>query len=90
MRGVLAFTHNTGDTKMETSPFAIRLEVLKMAKELTEARFFTLRDQAQSNWDNTRDNEGKAPTELVFPEFPSEDEILRKAKELYKFVQEKS
>lgn len=75
---------------METSPFAIRLEVLKMAKELSESKFFTLRDQVQSNWDNTRDNEGKAPTELVFPEFPSEEEILQKAKELYKFVQEKS
>jgi len=75
---------------METSPFAIRLEVLKMAKELSESKFFTLRDQVQSNWDNTRDSEGKAPTELVFPDFPSEEEILRKAKELYKFVQEKS
>ena len=75
---------------METSPFAIRLDVLKMAKELSESKFFTLRDQVQSNWDNTRDSEGKEPTELVFPDFPSEEEILRKAKELYKFVQEKS
>jgi ASC-1-like (ASCH) protein len=75
---------------METSPFAIRLEVLKMAKELSESKFCAMRDQVQCNWDNTRDIEGKAPTELIFPEFPSEEEILRKAKELYKFVQEKS
>lgn len=65
---------------------AIRLEVLKMAKELLQDKFYSERDCMQTNWDNTRDSDGRVPTDLVHPLFPSDDDIIDTAEELYKFI----
>lgn len=74
---------------METSPYHIRLEVLKMAKELVQDRFFTERDRIQTNWDNRREPDGRVNGDLDHPPFPGSKEVLDLAKELYTFVQTK-
>lgn len=75
---------------METSPYQIRLEVLKMAKDLVQDRFYSERDRIQTNWDNKRNVEGRVDSDLTHPPFPSSQDVLDLAKELYTFVQTKA
>jgi len=74
------------------NPFEIRLEILKMAKELQMDQYFAERDAANLNWENEKAKKEQNYSEelLEFPDVPSSEDILKRAKELYAFIQEKS
>lgn len=78
-------TTKTQDDSMKKTPFEIRLEVLKMAKELATEEMYTKRDQIMEVW-QANDRKGT----LTFPEFPSNARILEKAQELYGFITTKA
>jgi len=74
------------------NPFEIRLEILKMARELQMDQYFAQREMITLNWENEKCKKEKHYSEepLVYPSMPSSEDILTRAKELYAFVQEKS
>lgn len=72
------------------SPFEIRLELLKMAKEILEQDYYGKREQASSDWtvkvENARHAGATPPDHPGFPAYPSETDIIKKATELNGFV----
>jgi len=72
------------------SPFEIRLELLKMAKEILEQDHFGKREQLSSDWtvklENARHAGATPPDHPGFPPYPSETDIIKKATELNGFV----
>lgn len=75
----------THDDSMKKTPFEIRLEVLKMARELVMEEMYTKRDHVMELW-QAQDRKGN----LDWPEFPSNEKILDKAQELYSFIATKA
>lgn len=67
------------------TPYEIRLEVLKMARELVMEEMYTKRDYVMEIW-QANDRKGT----LVYPDFPSNDRILEKAQDLYGFIATKA
>lgn len=67
------------------NPYEIRLEILKMARELVMEEMYTKRDHVMEIW-QSHDRKGH----LDWPEFPDNDKILKKAQELYEFVESKT
>lgn len=66
------------------NPYEIRLDILKMARELVMEEMYTKRDYVMELWQaNNRSGN------LDWPEFPSNEQILAKAQELYQFVETK-
>lgn len=63
------------------TPFEIRLDILKMARDLVMEEMYIKRDYNTELW-QASDRKGI----LTWPEFPDNDKILEKAKELYEFV----
>jgi len=75
---------------MALTPFEIRLELLKMSKELLEQDFHTRRDTAMRKWElaaSTNKDGQEFLTEI--PAYPSESAIINKAKLLNEFISEK-
>ena len=72
------------------SPFEIRLELLKMAKEILEQDYFGKRDQVSNDWqvkvENARHAGATPPDHPGFPAFPDEKSIIEKAMTLNGFV----
>ncbi len=66
---------------MTKTPYEIRLEVLKMAQDQANAKFFNEWAQAARNAEIT---ESKLLTEV--PEFPTSEQILAEAQKLKTFV----
>lgn len=73
------------DDAMKKTPFEIRLEVLKMARELAMEEMYTKRDYVMEIW-QANDRKGT----LTYPDFPTNDQILQKAQELYSFIATKA
>ena len=71
------------------SPFEIRLEVLKLAKDLSTEFYYQRQHEIIENWQNSKVDD-RAAVDVNFPDFPTTDDILSKAKELYQFIQDKS
>lgn len=75
---------------MSKTPFEIRLELLKMAKEMLEQDYFSKREQISSDWNsqvNAAMNSNIAPpVHPGFPEYPSELDIIQKAHVLNSFI----
>jgi hypothetical protein len=73
--------------------YVIRLEVLKMAKEMLEQDYHARRETAQRLWEvkvsDAMERKQPVPTDLTVPDFPSVDNIKRQAKELYEFISTK-
>lgn len=67
------------------TPYEIRLEVLKMARELVMEETYMNRDHVMELW-QAQDRKGN----LDWPEFPSNEKILDKAQELYSFIATKA
>lgn len=67
------------------TPFEIRLDILKMAKDLCLEEMYTKRELANEIW-QANDRKGT----LTWPEFPSSNAVLDKAQELYNFVTTKA
>lgn len=72
------------------TPFEIRLELLKLSKDMLEQEFMSKREVAHNNWqvasENARIQGQNLPTQPEFPPFPSEQEIINKAQALNGFV----
>jgi hypothetical protein len=75
---------------MSMTPYEIRLELLKMAKDMLTDDFHTKRDALQQQW-HTQVDAAKiagttSPDYPAIPPFPTEDEIVKKAEALNQFV----
>jgi proteasome lid subunit RPN8/RPN11 len=72
------------------TPFEIRLELLKMAKDMLSDEYFGKREQISNDWqtkvDSAKLNGGSIPEHPGFPAFPSETDIITKATALNGFV----
>lgn len=75
---------------MSMTPFEIRLELLKMAKEMLTDDYYGKREVISNNWqtqiETSRLKGETPPSHPGFPEFPTESEIVKKAAELNNFV----
>jgi hypothetical protein len=72
------------------TPFEIRLELLKMAKDMLNDEYYGKREQISNDWhqkvDSAKLNGGVIPDHPGFPAIPSEHEIILKAQVLNGFV----
>ena len=77
---------------MSKNPYEVRLETLKMAKEMVDQQFnlqmdlmFNMIDQAKESGENVKDAYDKYVPDMYKPEH-----VIDKAQELYKYVSEKN
>jgi hypothetical protein len=86
---------------MSTNGYEIRLELLKMAKEMMEQDWHANRDMLRAQWEQEvnlvqiRAHAVDQPVESVpaqptFRPFPTEEQIIKKAKVLNEFVAQKA
>jgi proteasome lid subunit RPN8/RPN11 len=72
------------------TPFEIRLELLKMAKDMLSDEYYGKREQISNDWttkvDSAKINGGTIPDHPGFPAYPSEADIIAKATALNGFV----
>ena len=94
------YRHTQGEY-MSTNGYSIRLDLLKMAKEMLEQDWHAQRDAALTDY-QTRvgfahakvESEGvdktTVPVMPTFNPFPSEEQIITKAKVLNEFINQKA
>ena len=72
------------------TPFEIRLELLKMAKDMLEQDYYAQREKVSNEYaakcDVAKIHGQAIPEHPGFPAFPSETEVIKKATELNGFV----
>jgi len=72
------------------TPFEIRLELLKMAKELLMEEYYSNKDRLTNEWhvkvESAKLNGQVIPEHPAFPSYPSENDIINKAQSLNGFV----
>lgn len=72
------------------TPFEIRLELLKMAKELLMEQYYSDKDRLTNEWqvkvDVAKLNGQVIPDHPAFPTYPTENDIINKAQSLNGFV----
>ena len=72
------------------TPFEIRLELLKMAKELLMEEYHSSKDRLSNEWhvkvESAKLNGQAIPDHPAFPTYPSETDIIAKAQALNGFV----
>jgi hypothetical protein len=72
------------------TPFEIRLELLRMAKELLMEEFYSNKERLQQEWhvkvESAKLNGQTIPDHPAFPSYPSENDIITKAQTLNGFV----
>ena len=72
------------------SPFEIRLELLKMARDMLAEEYYGKREQISNDWqvkvENARHAGAQPPDHPGFPQFPTETDIITKAQTLNGFV----
>jgi len=72
------------------TPFEIRLELLKMAKELLLEEYHSSKDRLTNEWqvkvESAKLNGQVIPEHPAFPTYPSETDIITKAQSLNGFV----
>jgi hypothetical protein len=72
------------------TPFEIRLELLKMAKDMLNDDYYGKREVISNVWQSKLEiakiNGGELPEHPGFPTYPSEAEIISKAQVLNGFV----
>lgn len=70
--------------------YEIRLDLLKMAREMLEIEYHTQKDKLVDEWhiqvDVARENKFRIPVYPELPSFPNENDIIAKAKLLNSFV----
>ncbi len=75
---------------MSMSPFEIRLELLKMAKDMLESDYFGEREKIANQFamdcDVAKSKGAETPKHPGYPKYPSETEIINKATTLNAFV----
>ena len=72
------------------TPFEIRLELLKMAKELLLEEYSSSKDRLSNEWqvkvESAKLNGQAIPEHPAFPTYPTENDIITKAQALNGFV----
>lgn len=72
------------------TPFEIRLELLKMAKEMLTEDYYGKREQISQDWqvkvENARHAGAQPPDHPGFSAYPTEADIITKAQTLNSFV----
>jgi hypothetical protein len=72
------------------TPFEIRLELLKMAKDLLLEEYHSNKDRLQQEWhvkvESAKLNGQPIPEHPAFPTYPTENDIVNKAQSLNGFV----
>jgi hypothetical protein len=72
------------------TPFEIRLELLKMAKDLLLEEYHSNKDRLQQEWhvkvESAKLNGQPIPEHPAFPIYPTENDIVNKAQSLNGFV----
>ena len=72
------------------TPFEIRLELLKMARDMLYDSYNAERDRISQNWamqcESARNKGENPPEHPVLPTIPSESDIINKAQTLNGFV----
>ena len=72
------------------TPFEIRLELLKMAKDMLTEDYYGKREVVSNDWqtkvESAKINGGTIPDHPGFPAYPVETEIIAKAQVLNGFV----
>jgi hypothetical protein len=72
------------------TPFEIRLELLKMAKELLLEEYHSNKDRLQQEWhvkvETSKLNGQPIPDHPPYPTYPTENDIITKAMSLNGFV----
>jgi hypothetical protein len=72
------------------TPFEIRLELLKMAKDMLNDDYYGKREVISNEYftkvEIAKINGGEMPTHPGYPSYPSETEIIAKAQTLNGFV----
>ena len=72
------------------TPFEVRLELLKMAKEMIEIDYFAERERISNDWnlqcEVAKDANQTPPEHPPFPPFPSAEEIIEVAQQLDGFA----
>ena len=72
------------------TPFEIRLELLKMAKELLLEEYHSNKDRLQQEWhvkvETSKLNGQPIPDHPPYPTYPTENDIITKAQTLNGFV----
>ena len=72
------------------TPFEIRLELLKMAKDMLVEEYYGKREQTSNDWsvkvEVAKLNGGTIPDHPGMPAYPTEADIIKKATELNGFV----
>jgi hypothetical protein len=72
------------------TPYEIRLELLKMAKDMLTDEYYGKREVISNEWttkvEESKINGAPSPNHPGFPSFPSEEEIIKKAELLNGFV----
>lgn len=87
-------------TMVATNGYSIRLELLKMAKEMLEQDWHAQRDAvltdystkvsfAQAKAESAGYTNTELPAQPTFKGFPTEEEIIKKAKVLNEFINTK-
>lgn len=75
---------------MSKTPFEIRLELLKMAKEMLETDYHSQRDRLSSEWGMkagmAQEKREELPPYPIIPPFPTASDVIEKAKVLNMFV----
>jgi len=75
---------------MSKTPFEIRLELLKMAKEMLEHDYFTDKEMTLNLWQSkvsqAHEHGLAIPVSPDLPTYPGTDDIIKKAKELNIFI----
>jgi hypothetical protein len=70
--------------------FQLRLELIKLAKDMLEQEYHSKREVIHNNWqvatENARTQGQNLPNQPEFPPFPSEEDIIKKAQTLNGFV----
>jgi hypothetical protein len=82
--------HRKGSKMSNMTPFEIRLELLKMAKDMLNDDYYGKREVISNSWqaklEIAKINGGELPEHPGFPSYPSEAEVIAKAAALNGFV----
>jgi hypothetical protein len=73
------------------TPYEIRLELLRMSKDMLEQDFHSRRELALRKWEQAVDKNAPNASNLLteVPVYPTENQIVSKAKLLNEFISEK-
>jgi hypothetical protein len=87
---IILHTTQKGSKMSNMTPFEIRLELLKMAKDMLNDEYYGKREVISNSWhaklDIAKINGGELPEHPGFPAYPSETDIIAKAQVLNGFV----